>query len=234
MDPVCWRIYEGSCLIIPHGSQYRTLFLEIVVPRNHWGPLIDHNTGEPYPMVATGDFCLVDPIFPGSPGDSLLFKEDDLAQLKRKGFHIPTYREEKPQPTGPRKTSTSLPMPRRMHQAPPAERKNHARPAAGTPGLHHPGHLTPQAARSHLSGENAEELKNNGLPPPSTRIGPTVTKTANTALTRRAAVLPASVLCHHLHALALGNTHGRNLVLMNPPVSPVRVHMPTTGACLGV
>ena len=78
MDPVCWRTYEGGRLIIPHGTQYKTLFPEIIMPSNHRGPLIDHNTGKPYPMVATGDFCLMDPIFPGSPGDSLLFKVDDL------------------------------------------------------------------------------------------------------------------------------------------------------------
>ena len=69
---------EGSHLI-PHGIQYRTLFPEIAASHNQQELLIDHNTGEPYPMVAAGDFCLMDPIFPGSPGDSLLFKEDDLA-----------------------------------------------------------------------------------------------------------------------------------------------------------
>ena len=69
-DPVYWRTYEGSHLVIPHGAQYRTLFPEIIAPCNHWGLLIDHNTGEPYPMAAAGDFCLTDPIFPGSPGES--------------------------------------------------------------------------------------------------------------------------------------------------------------------
>ena len=50
-------------------------------------------------MATVGDFCLMDPIFPSSPRDSLLFKEDDLNRLKRKGFRVSTYREEKPQPT---------------------------------------------------------------------------------------------------------------------------------------
>ena len=121
MDLVCQRTYKGGCLIIPHGAQYRTLFLEIIVPHNHWGPLIDHNIGEPYPMAAMGDFCLVDPIFPGSPGDSLLFKEDDLTR-KRKGFCIPTYREEKPQPTVPKEDKHKSPqtmenMPSSSHKA---------------------------------------------------------------------------------------------------------------------
>ena len=102
MDPVHQKTYEGGCLIIPCRTQCRTLFLEIIVPCNHWGPLIDHNTGEPYPMAAAADFCLMDPIFPGSPGDSLLLKENDLTQLKRKGFCVSTYRSEKPQPTVPK------------------------------------------------------------------------------------------------------------------------------------
>ena len=93
----------------PHGAQYRTLFPEIITPCNHWGLLIDHNTGEPYPMATVGDFCLVDPIFPGSPGDSLLFKEDELDRLKRKGFRISTYREEKPQPTAPKENKHKCP-----------------------------------------------------------------------------------------------------------------------------
>ena len=48
-DLVHWRTYEGSCLIILCGAQYRTLFPEIAMPHNHWGPLIDHNTGDPTP-----------------------------------------------------------------------------------------------------------------------------------------------------------------------------------------
>ena len=79
IEPIHQRTYEGSHLIIPHGAQYRTLFPEIAAPCNHWGLLIDHNTREPYHMATTGDFCLIDPIFLGSPGESFLFKEDDLA-----------------------------------------------------------------------------------------------------------------------------------------------------------
>ena len=118
-DPDNRRTYEGSC---SQSTQYRTLFPEIITPHNHWGPLIDPNTGEPYPMATAGDFCLKDPLFPGSPGDRLLFKEDDLDRLKRKGFCVSTYREEKPWPTVP-----SLPTSRRMCQAPPTKRRNHAR-----------------------------------------------------------------------------------------------------------
>ena len=108
-DPDHQRTYEGNHLVILHGTQYRTLFPEIVMPSNHQGLLIDPNTGEPYPMATAGDFCLMDPIFLGSPGDSLLFKEDDLNRLKRKGFHISTYREEKPQLTFPKEDKHKSP-----------------------------------------------------------------------------------------------------------------------------
>ena len=95
-----WRTYEGSHLFVPHVTQYRTLFPEIVMTHNHQGPLIDPNTGEPFPMAAAGDFCLVDPFFPGSP---------DLSRLKRKGFCVSTYREEKPQPTVPKEDKHQSP-----------------------------------------------------------------------------------------------------------------------------
>ena len=55
------------------------------------------------------DFCLMDPIFPGSPGNSLLFKEDDLNRLQRKGFCVSTYREEKPLPTVPKEDKQRSP-----------------------------------------------------------------------------------------------------------------------------
>ena len=80
------RTFEGSHLIVPCGTQY-------------WEPLIDPNTREPYPLEVVGDFCLKYAFFLGSPGDSLLFNEDDFARLKRRGFNISTYWEEKPPPT---------------------------------------------------------------------------------------------------------------------------------------
>ena len=101
--------YEGSHLIVPHGTRYWTRFPEIITPLNYQGQLIDPNTGKPYPMAIAGDFCLMDPLFPSSPRDSLLLKEDDLGRLKRKGFHISTYREEKPQPTVPKEDKHQSP-----------------------------------------------------------------------------------------------------------------------------
>ena len=46
-------------------------------------------------MVPMGDFSLVDKIFPGMPGYSLLFNGDELAKLQRKRYQVPTNREEK-------------------------------------------------------------------------------------------------------------------------------------------
>ena len=69
----------------------------------HQGPLIDHSSGKPYPMVTVGDFSLVDNIFPGPPGDSLLFNGEELTKLKRKGYQVSTFKEEKPYPSSPKK-----------------------------------------------------------------------------------------------------------------------------------
>ena len=89
--------YSGSHLIVLHGTQYKTLFPEITMPHNHQGPLVDHSSGKPYPMVAVGDFSLVDKIFPGSSGDSLLFNGEEL-KLKRKGYQVSTFKEKKTYP----------------------------------------------------------------------------------------------------------------------------------------
>ena len=89
-----WK-YEGSCLIVPHGTQYKTLFPEITMLCNQQGPLIDHNSGKPYPMVTVGDFCLVDKIFPGTPGDSLLFNGKDLPRLKGEKLSSSSSKKEK-------------------------------------------------------------------------------------------------------------------------------------------
>ena len=85
-----WK-YNGSHLIVPHGTQYKTLFPKITMPCNHQGLLINHSSGKPYPMVPVGDFSLVDKIFPGSPVDSLLFSGEELARLKRKRYQVSTF-----------------------------------------------------------------------------------------------------------------------------------------------
>ena len=95
--------YNGSCLIVSHGAQYKTLFPEITMLCNHQGLLIYHSSGKPYPMVPVGDYSLVDKIFPGSPVDSLLFNGEELARLKRKGYQVSTFQEEKLHPSSPKR-----------------------------------------------------------------------------------------------------------------------------------
>ena len=99
--------YNGSCLIIPRGTQYKSLLPKITMPCNHRGPLLDLHSGKPFPMVPVGDFNLKDKIFPGTPGDSLLFNSDELVELQRKRYQILTYREEKPPDSSSRKEKQS-------------------------------------------------------------------------------------------------------------------------------
>ena len=54
--------------------------------------------GEPCPMEVVGDFKATDPIFKGSYGDSFLYSEDDLAQLRRQKVYLPAFQEEIPVP----------------------------------------------------------------------------------------------------------------------------------------
>ena len=102
MEAHKWK-YNGSCLIVPWGTPYKTLFPKITMLHNHWGLPINHSNEKPNPMVPIGDFSLVDKIFPGSPTDSLLFNGKELARLKRKGYQISTFQGEKPHPSSPKR-----------------------------------------------------------------------------------------------------------------------------------
>ena len=75
--------YHGSHLVIPRGAQYSHLLPQITMPHNHRPLLIDLHMGDPFPLVLTGDFQFEDTIFPGMPGDSLLYNSKDLAKLCR-------------------------------------------------------------------------------------------------------------------------------------------------------
>ena len=96
------REYSGSCLILPHGAQYKErLFPEILEPQNHQVPLTYSVTKEPFPMELVGDFRSTDPIFKGCYGDSFLYSNVDLGQLRWCGIHLPPYRSEIPAPLAP-------------------------------------------------------------------------------------------------------------------------------------
>ena len=72
--------------------QYDHLLPEVVKPHNHWAPLMDLKAGEIFPMVLVGDFALEDNIFPGTPGDSLLYTSKELDKLRRKGYQVAKHR----------------------------------------------------------------------------------------------------------------------------------------------
>ena len=91
-DPHHCREYGRSHLILPHGAQYKEqLFPEILEPGNHQALLTDPVTKEPFPMELVGDFRSTDPIFKGCYGDSFLYSDMDLDQLRWCGIHLPPY-----------------------------------------------------------------------------------------------------------------------------------------------
>ena len=101
-DPKQCTKYVGSCLIMLHWAQYNNcLYPSILEQQNHHGPLIDPAMGEPCPMEVVGDFKAADPIFKGCYGDSLLYLDDDLAQLRWQKVYLPTFQEEIPMPPAP-------------------------------------------------------------------------------------------------------------------------------------
>ena len=78
-DPRYHRAYGGSYLILPCRAQYKELlFPEILKPQNHWAPLTDPITKEPFPMELVGDFRSTDSIYKGCYGNSFLYSNMDL------------------------------------------------------------------------------------------------------------------------------------------------------------
>ena len=65
------------------------LFLDLVIPHNHTGPLIDSITWQEMPFHMVGPFWATDPIFPGLPGDLELFTAKEVAKLKELGVLNP-------------------------------------------------------------------------------------------------------------------------------------------------
>ena len=73
----------------------------ILKPQNHREPLIDSTMKEPSLMELVGDFWAADPIFKRCYGDSLLYSDAELHQLRQQGIHLPTYQGEIPVPLAP-------------------------------------------------------------------------------------------------------------------------------------
>ena len=117
-DPSQQREYAGSHLILPNRAQYKErLFPEILKPWNHWAPLTDFVTKEPFPMELVGDFRSTDPIFKGCYGDLILYSDTDLGQLRQLGIHLPPYQSEILVPPAP--SYLQAKQPKAMQQSPP-------------------------------------------------------------------------------------------------------------------
>ena len=93
---------NGSFLILPRRAQYNDrLFPSILEPWNHCSLLINSTMGEPYPMEMVGNFRAADPIFKGCYGNSLLYSDTDLCQLRWQRIHLPVSQGEIPVPPAP-------------------------------------------------------------------------------------------------------------------------------------
>ena len=86
--------------MVPHSTQYKTLFPEITMPCYHQGPLINHSNGKPYPRVPCRRLQPSEQDIPWF-SCSLLFNGEELARLKRKEYQIFTFRREKPHSSSP-------------------------------------------------------------------------------------------------------------------------------------
>ena len=118
------------------------MFSEILKPWNHWEPLTDSTTKEPFPIELVGDFRSVDPIFKGCYGDSFLYTDVDLGQLRQCGIHLPPYRSEIPAPPAPSYLQARQPKamkwsPPRATTLTPAAESPKAKCSGGKGGHHH-------------------------------------------------------------------------------------------------
>ena len=156
-DPTNRQQFKGSCLLVPHGMQYKNLFPIIAEPCNHCGLLIDLNTGQPYPIEVVGNFCLEGTFLPGSLGDSLLFC-DELTVLMEKGFHIPTYKAKTTESTGNSKTHQS-PHSKEHWQKPPCKKEGSSKQSSKSSWI-----SSPQVPNSMSTSKSSHKSK---LSPPS-------------------------------------------------------------------
>ena len=78
-DPTERKHTKGGRLLIPRGVQFGPkLFPEIVIPRNHTGPLFDSTTWQDAPLRTIGPFQAMDTIFPG-------FSRSGIVHCQRSG-----------------------------------------------------------------------------------------------------------------------------------------------------
>ena len=89
-EPTERKLTMGGCLLIPRGLHFGPkLFPDLVILRNHLGPLIDSITWQEMPFQMVGPFQATDLIFPSLPGDLELFTAKEVAKLKELGVLNP-------------------------------------------------------------------------------------------------------------------------------------------------
>ena len=159
------------------------------MPCNHWGPLHDLHSGKPLPMVPVGDFNLVDKIFPGTPGNSLLFNGDELTKLQKRGTKSPPTRRRSCLLLAPRRKNLHPPAAQEMRPVQPARRGNLLSPAGELFRLPHRGCQQTHLAGSlhatantplHLRSSVTSVKRTHTVCPSSTRTSLTVTGAAKT------------------------------------------------------
>ena len=89
-EPAERKLTKGGCLLILRGVHFDSgLFLELVIPRNHAGPLVDSAMWQEVPFRTIGPFQAVDSIFSSPPGDLALFTAQEVSNLKELGVLHP-------------------------------------------------------------------------------------------------------------------------------------------------
>ena len=171
-------------------------------------------------MTTAGDFCPKDLFFPGSPRDSLLFKEDDLARIKRKGFCVSTYREEEPQPTTPREDKHQSPHIKENAPSSSCKEEESCKTSGRTSEASSPqapdstsskksshwGKCSP-SAKEQPDNHDTKDLNTSSKHKDRSSSG----KGSRCGSDKESSNTPTSMLCPSCHVLALQNAHRRDL-----------------------
>ena len=180
--------YNGSHIIVPHGAQYKTLLPDITMPCNHLELLINHSSGNAYPMVPIGDQPSGQDIPWFSHGQSIVQWLGTCQTQKEgvPGLHLPR-RETASQQSQEGRTSHP-PSLWEMCWVPPARRGSLPRPVASS---------SPWAPPNSTSSKKSSSIA--GLP--NIRTNHMVTRAASIALARKPTSPHASATCPHHHNL---------------------------------
>ena len=166
--------------------------------------------GEPFPMVPVGDFQLVDKIFPGMPGDSLLYNSNDLKAMR---FQVTMHQREESPTAESKGRNLDLSTPQGRCPVQPARMENLLNPEGSLSGPSHQRHLQTLQAESLCATTNAPLYQKSAMAPvtkthmvphPSIGTNPTVT---GAAMTKSVASLHSNV--QHPHYRCRPPPHGQ-------------------------